>query len=102
MEKNMAKLTSRIRTIFGALALTLLLACAATLAPHPVSAQQVNPTENSVKEQQLLDQLRVIRGRGTIPDAKSYIIEHPAGRDWREFRPVTLKWIGGRALPWVL
>ena len=90
----MAKLTSRIRTIFGALALTLLLACAATLAPHPVSAQQVNPTEDSVKEQQLLDQLRVIRGRGTIPDVTSYTIEHPAGRDWRQFRTVTLKWIG--------
>ena len=26
------------------------------------------------------------------------MIEHPAGREWREFRTVTLKWIGGIAI----
>jgi formate dehydrogenase subunit gamma len=89
----MAKLTSHMRTFFGALALTLLLAIAATLA-QPASAQQVNPTTSAVKEQQLLDQLKIIQGRGTIPDTKSYTIEHPAGRDWRQFHTSTLKWIG--------
>jgi formate dehydrogenase subunit gamma len=93
----MAKLTSRVRTILGALALTLLLAFAAS-APQPASAQQVNPTASSVKEQQLLDQLKVVQGRGTIPDTKSYTIEHPAGRDWRHFHTVTLKWIGAVAI----
>ena len=52
----------------------------------PASAQQpnsVNPNASAVKEQQLLDQLKTIQGRGTIPDKKSYVLEHPAGRDWR-------------------
>jgi formate dehydrogenase subunit gamma len=91
----MAKLTSRIRSIVGAVALALLLAFTATVS-QPASAQQqpVNPTASSVKEQQLLNQLKTIQGRGTIPDTKSYVIEHPAGRDWREFRTETLKWVG--------
>lgn len=76
-----------------------LLLCAALAAP--AAAQQrnpdtsVNPTASSVHEDQLLEQLKSISGRGTIPDVKSYVIEHPAGREWREFHTVTLKWIGG-------
>ena len=54
---------------------------------------------SSVKEQQLLDQLNTVRGAAArIPDTKSYTIEHPAGRDWRQFRTSTLKWIGGVAI----
>src|ERR1043166_4949876 len=59
----------------------------------PAGAQQpttVNPTASSVKEDQLLEQMRIISGRGTIPDAKSYNLEQPAGREWREFHEVTL------------
>ena len=29
-------------------------------------------------------------GRGTIPDVRSYVIEHPVGRDWQQFHNVTL------------
>jgi formate dehydrogenase subunit gamma len=54
----------------------------------------VNPTASSVKEEQLLQQLKRIQGRGTIPDTKSYVIEQPEGRDWRHFHEVTLRWIG--------
>ena len=93
----MARLMTSVRTIAGALVLAFALAISAA-ATQPVSAQQVNPTEKSVTEQQLLDHLRVIRGRGTIPDTRSYTIEHPAGRDWRQFRTVTLKWIGSVAI----
>lgn len=96
----MAKLFAHMRVIAGALALAFVVASAA-----PVKAQQptgVNPTANSVKEQQLLQQLKMVQGLGTIPDTKSYMIEHPAGRDWREFRTVTLKWIGGIAILGVL
>lgn len=92
----MATLFARIRFIAGALALAAIVAMAA-----PASAQQpnsVNPNASAVKEQQLLDQLKVIQGLGTIPDRKSYVLEHPAGRDWREFHTVTLKWIGGIAI----
>ena len=59
------------------------------------AAEPRNPTASAVKEQQLLDQLKTIQGLGTIPDKKSYVLEHPAGREWREYRTVTLKWIGG-------
>jgi formate dehydrogenase subunit gamma len=89
----MAKLLMQVRFIAGALALAFMLAVAS-----PASAQQrssVNPQASVVKEQQLLQELNKIQGRGTIPDVKSYVLEHPAGREWREFRTVTLQWIGG-------
>src|SRR6185312_9585456 len=88
----MTKHLAQIRLIAGALALATLVTFAA-----PAPAQQptsVNPTASAVKEQQLLDQLKTIRGLGTIPDKKSYVLEHPAGRDWRTFHNVTLRWIG--------
>ena len=92
----MAKLVAHLRLIAGALALAFMVAMSA-----PVSAQQpnsVDPNAAAVKEQQLLQQLKTIQGRGTIPDVKSYVLEHPAGREWREFHNVTLKWIGGIAI----
>src|SRR6187401_752391 len=91
--KRMAKLVAHMRLIAGALALAFIVAISA-----PVSAQQpsmVNPTADAVKEQQLLQQLKMIQGRVTIPDEKSGVLVHPAGRDWRQFHTVTLKWIGG-------
>jgi formate dehydrogenase subunit gamma len=63
----------------------------------PAAAQQptsVNPTASAVQEEQLLRELQRIGGRGTIPDTKSYVLEQPAGRDWRHFHEVTLRWIG--------
>jgi len=85
-----------MRLMAGALALAFMVAMSA-----PVSAQQpssVNPTAAAVKEQQLLQQLKAIQGRGTIPDVKSYVLEHPVGRDWQQFHNVTLRWIGGIAI----
>jgi len=70
----------------------------------PASAQQpnpnisVNPTASSVKEDQLLREMRIISGRGSIPDVKSYNIEQPAGRAWRQFHEVWLPKIGGTAI----
>ncbi len=85
----MAKLITTIRFLAGALALVVMLGAAT-----PASAQQINPTASAVKEQQLLQELSKIQGRGTIPDVKSYTIEHPAGRTWREWHEVTLRWLG--------
>ena len=85
-----------VRVIASALALAFMVAMAA-----PVSAQQptsVNPTASSVQEQQLLKESGKIQGRGSIPDVKSYVIEHPAGRDWRHFHTVTLQWLGAIAI----
>src|SRR5450759_2069580 len=96
----MAKVFARLRLIAGALALAFVVATA-----MPVAAQQpssVNPTAEAVKEQQLLQQLKTIEGRGSIPDVKSYVLEHPAGREWREYRTVTLQWIGGIAILGIL
>ena len=91
---NGAALSGTVRALLG-LAMLAVVAAAST----PVSAQQqptqVNPTASAVKEQQLLQELQRVQGRGSIPDAKSYVLEQPAGRDWREFHNVTLKWIGG-------
>src|SRR6185437_2374297 len=92
----MAKVFAHMRLIAGTLVFAFVVATAV-----PVAAQQpnsVNPTAAAVKEQQLLDQLKKIEGRGTIPDTKSYVIEHPAGREWQEFRMGTLQWIGGVAI----
>ena len=83
---------SRIRFIIGALALLLVVTAA-----QPGSAQQptsVNPTASAVNEDQLLRELNRVQGRVSLPDAKSGVIEQPAGRDWRHFHQVTLKWIG--------
>ncbi len=92
----MAKLIHWGATLVGTVALALFLAMAV-----PASAQQgapVNPTASSVKEQQLLQELGRIQGRGTIPDVKSYVIEQPLGREWRHFHEVTLRWIGAIAV----
>jgi formate dehydrogenase subunit gamma len=105
----MTKFLSRIRVaavVSTPLACVLLfgfvLACV-VLAP-PAGAQQrnadttVNPTASSVKEQQLLREMRIISGRGSIPDVKSYNIEQPAGREWRQFHEITLHWLGAIAI----
>ena len=96
---NMAMLVARMRFVLGA----LLLLAIFSLAP-PSSAQQrnpdtsVNPTASSVKEDALLGELNRISGRCTIPDQKACTIEQPAGRDWRHFHEVTLRWIGAVAI----
>ena len=92
----MARLLAQARFIIGALALALILGISApAFSQQPT---QVNPTASSVKEEQLLKGLKIISGRGTIPDTKSYNLEQPAGRDWRQFHNVTLRWIGAIAI----
>lgn len=97
----MANLLSQARFIVGALALLIALAVAT-----PASAQRqptsVNPTASSVNEEQLFRNNTIISGRGTIPDTKSYNLEQPAGRQWREFHQVTLPWIGAIAIVGIL
>jgi formate dehydrogenase subunit gamma len=92
----MSRLVTRIRFVAGALALAFIIAVAAPVSP-PAHAQ-VNPTASSVKEDQLLQQLRRIEGRSSLPDAKVGVIEQPAGRDWRYFHQITLPWIGAIAI----
>ncbi|MGF6308565.1 formate dehydrogenase subunit gamma [Bradyrhizobium sp. i1.8.4] len=89
----MASLARYFRLALGAWALALMITVSA-----PSIAQQVNPTASAVKEQQLLQELNRIQGRVSIPDQRSGVLEQPAGREWREFRNVTLRWVGGVAI----
>lgn len=83
-----------IPVTIGAWALLLLIIA----APAPSLAQQVNPTASSVSERQLLQEMDRIQGRVSIPDQRSSVLMQPAGREWREFRNVALRWIGGGAI----
>ncbi|UEM14963.1 formate dehydrogenase subunit gamma [Bradyrhizobium barranii subsp. barranii] len=83
-----------IPVTIGAWALLLLIIA----APAPSPAQQVNPTASSVSERQLLQETDRIQGRVSIPDQRSSVLMQPAGREWREFRNVALRWIGGVAI----
>ena len=94
----MRTLHRHLRFVAGALAL----ACMVALATPGQAQQPVNPTASAVQEQQLLQELGRIEGRGTLPDARSRLIEQPAGRDWRQFSQVTLPWIGAIAIIGVL
>ena len=90
----MATMRSPLRFLIAALAL-----CLATAFTAPAMAQQqkqpseVNPMAQSVKERELLKELNKIQGRTTLPDARSGVLEQPAGRDWRQFHQVTLRWV---------
>ncbi|QIG91230.1 formate dehydrogenase subunit gamma [Bradyrhizobium sp. 6(2017)] len=89
----MASLAKYIRLALGAWVLALMIT-----ASVPSIGQQVNPNASAVKEQQLLQELNRIQGRVSIPDQRSSVLEQPAGREWREFRNVTLRWVGGVAI----
>ncbi len=91
----MASFARLVRLTVGAWALLLVLAA---FAPAIAQQDQVNPTARSVTEQQLLQESNRIQGRISIPDQRSSILVQPAGRDWREFRTVTLHWIGAIAV----
>src|SRR5437870_735538 len=91
----MPNIPARLGLIVAATVLALIVGVAT-----PAAAQQrnpdssVNPTANSVKEDQLFNEFNRISGRCSIPDQKACTIEQPAGRDWRQFHEVTLRWIG--------
>jgi len=92
----MTTLIAGLRDFISAFALVAL-----ALTVSPAAAQQpnsVDPTKSAVSEEQLLQQFKTIQGRSRIPDTKSYTLEQPAGRDWRHFHEVTLRWIGAVAI----
>jgi formate dehydrogenase subunit gamma len=92
----MTRVSAGARRIVAAIALLIL-----TAAVAPLAAQQtdvVDPNADAVKEQQLLQQFNRIQGLGTIPDTRSYVIEQPMGRKWRQFREVFLPLIGTIAM----
>ncbi len=85
----------------------------ALLLPTVGSAQQptsVNPTASSVKEDQLLKALKppafgqtnAIEGRGSNPNAASYKVIQPEGRDWQVFRDTTLSRVAALSILGIL
>src|SRR6202165_4665789 len=84
----MTTLGARLRVVFASTA----------SPPLPQQSSSGKPTANSVNEDKLLQQFRRIEGRGSIPDVKSYVVEQPEGRNWRQFHEVTLRWIGAIAI----
>jgi formate dehydrogenase subunit gamma len=96
----MTSLVARFRIFIGVLALLAL-----ATAAQPATAQQptsVNPEASVVAEDQLLKEFNHISGRCTLPDQKACTIEQPAGRYWRHFHEVTLRWIGGISILGIL
>jgi formate dehydrogenase subunit gamma len=90
----MASFARFVRRAVGAWTLLLLVVA----LPAPSVAQQVNPRADSVNEQRLLQEFDRIQGRVSIPDQRSSVLMQPQGREWREFRTVVLRWIGGIAI----
>jgi formate dehydrogenase subunit gamma len=89
----MARYLARLGAMFGVAAFLFVLASAS-----PVRAQQpssVNPTASAVQEQKLLQEFKRVQGRITIPAEQESVLIQPAGRNWRHFHQVTLRWIGG-------
>jgi formate dehydrogenase subunit gamma len=95
----MATMRTRIRFLIAALALCLAAAFTApAMAQQQKQPSEVNPMAQSVKERELLKELNKIQGRTTLPDARSGVLEQPAGRDWRQFHQVTLRWVAAIAI----
>ena len=91
----MATIGARIRLVVCAIAFVAFATVIPVMAQQPNS---VDPNADAVKEQTLLQQMKRIQGLGTIPDVKSYVIEQPMGRVWRQFRDGWLLWIGASAI----
>lgn len=94
-------MASKLSTLFRAMGFALVAIFA--VSAMPATAQQpnsVNPTAQSVKEDQLMQALKPgapVAGRISIPDQQAANLIQP-GRDWRAFNQETLPRIGALAL----
>lgn len=92
----MTTILGSIRAAIGVFTISIVFALAA-----PASAQQQNPVDpdaDAVKEQRLLQEFNRIQGRISIPDKRESVLIQPAGRGWRQFHEVWLRWIGAIAI----
>src|SRR5882757_3438919 len=83
----------RMRFILGVLAVCSVVSLAAPLHAQPQVAP-VNPDASAVNEQTLLQQVPRIEGRIDIPNERASVLMQPAGRVWRYFHEVILRWTG--------
>ena len=78
-------------------ALATLAACGLLIFSLPASSQQdqpIDPDASAVNEQLLLQQSPRIEGRIVLPDERASVLMQPAGRTWRYFHEVVLRWTG--------
>src|SRR5258706_2385659 len=54
----------------------------------------VDPSAQVPTEQRLLQESGKVQGEISIPDKRESVLTHPAGREWRLFHEVWLRWIG--------
>jgi formate dehydrogenase subunit gamma len=95
----MAMMRTPLRFVIATLAMGMVMAFTApAMAQQPKQPTEVNPTAQSVKERELLKELNKIQGRSSLPDARTRVLEQPAGRDWRQFHQVTLRWVAAIAI----
>ncbi|MCC5976952.1 MAG: formate dehydrogenase subunit gamma [Salinarimonas sp.] len=81
------KLLKSAATLFAVVALF-------AFAAPPLAAQQVNPTESSVQEEQLMRALQsgeAVSGRITIPDARAGDLIKPDNKNWAATHGGTVK-----------
>jgi formate dehydrogenase subunit gamma len=87
----MRTLGAKIRLAIAAIAVFICTAAAPVAAQAP---QSVDPNAAAVSQRQLLQDHYFIRGLGTIPDVRSYVVEQPLGRVWRVVHEIWLHWFG--------
>jgi formate dehydrogenase subunit gamma len=76
-------------------ALAVLVLVAAALFWAPAQAQQINPTEQSVQEEMLLQQLQggqAVQGRTSLPNPAAGNLISPENRTWSNTRSGTMFW----------
>ena len=89
----MVALLNYIRLTAGALAFAIMVLLAA-----PAGGQHINPTAQSVTEEQLLNNAPRIAGECTLPDQKACTLQQPRGRDWQWLYQTVLRVVGGLAI----
>ena len=72
------------------------LAFGAAVLPTQAQVREsgANPTAASVHEQQLLQELKTLQGRGTLPNPQAATLEQPQGRRYQTFHERLLPWTG--------
>jgi formate dehydrogenase subunit gamma len=89
--------TARL-VLCGFLATCALLALTLLVPVHAQQGRIIDPDASAVNEQRLLEQSRRIEGRVVLVDEKAGTLMQPAGRTWRFFHEVVLRWIGAIAI----
>jgi formate dehydrogenase subunit gamma len=86
------------RAVSALLAACGLLVFALSLPAHAQQDRIIDPDASAVNERTLLEQSPRIEGRVVLQDDKAGTLMQPAGRTWRYFHEVLLRWIGAIAI----